>query len=53
MPHLAIELLQRRTGIKLMHVPYRGGGPALQDLLAGQLDATFQPLSTVASYEQS
>ncbi len=53
MPHLAIELLQRRTGIKLMHVPYRGGGPALQDLLAGQLDATFQPLSTVASYVQS
>lgn len=53
MPHLAIELLQRRTGIKLTHVPYRGGGPALQDLLAGQLDATFQPLSTVASYVQS
>lgn len=53
MPHLAIELLQRRTGIKLMHVPYRGGGPALQDLLAGQLDATFQPLSTVASYVQA
>jgi tripartite-type tricarboxylate transporter receptor subunit TctC len=53
MPHLAIELLQRRTGIKLMHVPYRGGGPALQDLLAGQLDATFQPLSTVAAYVQS
>jgi tripartite-type tricarboxylate transporter receptor subunit TctC len=53
MPHLAIELLQRRTGIRLTHVPYRGGGPALQDLLAGQLDATFQPLSTVASYVQS
>lgn len=53
MPHLAIELLQRRTGIRFTHVPYRGGGPALQDLLAGQLDATFQPLSTVASYVQS
>jgi tripartite-type tricarboxylate transporter receptor subunit TctC len=53
MPHLAIELLQRRTGIRLTHVPYRGGGPALQDLLAGQLDATFQPLSTIASYVQS
>lgn len=53
MPHLAIELLQRRTGVRLMHVPYRGGGPALQDLLAGQLDATFQPLSTIASYVQS
>ena len=53
MPHLAIELLQRRTGIRLTHVPYRGGGPALQDLLSGQLDATFQPLSTIASYVQS
>ncbi len=53
MAHLAIELLQRRTGIKLTHVPYRGGGPALQDLLSGQLDATFQPFSTVSSYVQS
>ena len=53
MPHLAIELLQQRTGISLTHVPYRGGGPALQDLISGQLDATFQPLSTIASYVQS
>lgn len=53
MPHLAIELLQRRAGIVLTHVPYRGGGPALQDLLSGQLDATFQPLSTLVSYVQS
>jgi tripartite-type tricarboxylate transporter receptor subunit TctC len=52
-PHLAIELLQQRTGIKLTHVPYRGGGQALQDMLAGQIDATFAPLSTVASYVQS
>lgn len=52
-PHLAIELLQQRTGIKLTHVPYRGGGPALQDMMAGQIDATFAPLSTVASYVQS
>src|SRR5260370_15651319 len=52
-PHSAIELLQQRTGIKLTHVPYRGGGQALQDMLAGQIDATFAPLSTVASYVQS
>ena len=52
-PHLAIVLLQQRTGIRLTHVPYRGGGPALQDMLAGQIDATFAPLSTVASYAQS
>jgi tripartite-type tricarboxylate transporter receptor subunit TctC len=52
-PHLAIELLQQRTDIRLTHVPYRGGGIALQDLMAGQIDATFAPLSTVASYVQS
>ncbi len=52
-PHLAIELLQQRTGIKLSHVPYRGGGLALQDMLSGQIDATFVPISTVASYVQS
>jgi len=53
MAHLAIELVQQRTGIRLTHVPYRGGGPALQDLLSGQLDATFQPFSTVSSYVQA
>jgi tripartite-type tricarboxylate transporter receptor subunit TctC len=52
-PHMAIVLLQQRTGIQLTHVPYRGGGPALQDLMAGQIDATFAPLSTVAAYVQS
>jgi tripartite-type tricarboxylate transporter receptor subunit TctC len=52
-PHLAIEALQQRTGIKLTHVPYRGGGIALQDMLGGQIDATFAPLSTVVSYVQS
>lgn len=52
-PHLAIELLQQRTGIRLTHVPYRGGGLALQDMLSGQIDATFAPISTVAGYVQS
>jgi tripartite-type tricarboxylate transporter receptor subunit TctC len=52
-PHLAIELLQQRAGIKLNHVPYRGGGQALQDVVSGQIDAMFSPLSTVVSYVQS
>lgn len=39
--HLALELLRQRAGISVLHVPYRGGAPALNDLLAGQVDAMF------------
>jgi tripartite-type tricarboxylate transporter receptor subunit TctC len=35
--HLAAELFARRAGIKLIHVPYRGGAPAIQSLLAGDV----------------
>ena len=36
-PHLAVELFTRAAGIKLMHVPYRGGAPAITDVIGGQL----------------
>jgi tripartite-type tricarboxylate transporter receptor subunit TctC len=49
-PHLAIALLQSRAGIEVHHVPYRGGAPALQDLLAGQIVATFGSVSTLVPY---
>jgi tripartite-type tricarboxylate transporter receptor subunit TctC len=35
--HLALELFQREAGVSLLHVPYKGGAPAMQDLLAGQV----------------
>ena len=35
--HLATELLRQRTGLKLLHVPYRGAAPAVQDLIGGQV----------------
>jgi tripartite-type tricarboxylate transporter receptor subunit TctC len=38
-PHLAAELFQRRAGIEMTHVPYRGAGPAFQDLIPGRIDA--------------
>jgi tripartite-type tricarboxylate transporter receptor subunit TctC len=36
--HLALELLGKEAGIELIHVPYRGGGPALNDVVAGHVD---------------
>jgi len=37
-PHLATELFQRAAGIQLNHIPYKGGVPALNDVIAGQLE---------------
>ena len=39
--HLAAELFQRMAGVKLLHVPYRGGAPAIQDLISGNCDVMF------------
>jgi tripartite-type tricarboxylate transporter receptor subunit TctC len=42
-PHLAGEMFKSQAGLFAVHVPYRGAAPALQDLLAGQLDYYFDP----------
>ena len=42
-PHLAGELFKQQAGISAVHVPYRGSGPALQDVVAGQADYVFDP----------
>jgi tripartite-type tricarboxylate transporter receptor subunit TctC len=42
--HLSGELFMAMTGIKMAHVPYRGAAPALNDLLAGQVDVIFDNL---------
>ena len=41
LPHLIGELFKQQAGIDLLHVPYKGGGPALADLLAGHVNSSF------------
>ena len=43
--HLTMELFQQRTGIKLNHVPYKGAGPAIQDVVGGQVPVMFVDLA--------
>ena len=46
--HLAIELFRIRTGADVLHVPYKGGAPAITDLLGGHVDAIFgDPVSVL------
>src|SRR3954467_14491176 len=40
-PHLTAEIFQLATGTKMTHVPYKGGGPAMTDLMAGHVDLLF------------
>jgi tripartite-type tricarboxylate transporter receptor subunit TctC len=44
--HVYGELFKMMTGVDMLHVPYRGGGPALTDLLAGQVQVMFDTLAT-------
>src|SRR4029077_8973448 len=43
LPHVTMELLLRRTGISVAHIPYRGAAPAMTDLLAGQAQLKMDP----------
>jgi tripartite-type tricarboxylate transporter receptor subunit TctC len=47
--HLAAELFASMAGIEMLHVPYRGTGPALNDLIAGRIQLMFAPPQTVAA----
>ena len=45
-PHIAGELFKMMTGINMQHVPYRGAGPAMTDLLGGQMQVMFDNVSS-------
>lgn len=51
--HLAVELLDGMTGITLNHVPYKGGGPAITDLIGGHVPAFMAVISTAVPHVQS
>jgi tripartite-type tricarboxylate transporter receptor subunit TctC len=52
-PHLAAELFKSMAGIDMVHVPYKGVGPALTDLLGGQIDLMFADVHLVAPHARS
>jgi tripartite-type tricarboxylate transporter receptor subunit TctC len=52
-PHLLMELFKVRTGTSIVHVPYRGGGPMISDLLAGQIDMTINGKSVLLPHIQA
>lgn len=43
--HLAIELLMRQTGLKLIHIPYKGSGPAITDVLGSQVESMVDQMT--------
>ena len=51
--HLAIELLMRRANLKLLHVPYKGSGPAITDLLGSQVETMMDQLTASIEHIRS
>ena len=51
--HFAGELFQLETGVKFVHVPYKGSAPALVDIIGGQVDMQFDQLSSSSSFIRS
>ena len=51
--HLAGVVFQEKTGTQLLHVPYKGGPPALNDVLGGQIPMMFHNLPAVVSFRQA
>jgi hypothetical protein len=48
--HVSGELFKMMTGVNMVHVPYRGGGPALTDLVGGQVQLYFAPMLATIKY---
>jgi tripartite-type tricarboxylate transporter receptor subunit TctC len=53
LPHVLGELFASLAGIRLTHVPYRGGAPAMNDLVGGQVDLFFEAVANVAQHAEA
>ena len=53
LPHISMELLLRRLGLAVHHIPYRGAAPAMTDLLAGQVQLKMDTYATAAQHVAS
>jgi tripartite-type tricarboxylate transporter receptor subunit TctC len=53
LPHMATELFMKQTGVKMTHVPYKGGAPALTDLMAGVLSMSIQSVPAMLGQASS
>jgi tripartite-type tricarboxylate transporter receptor subunit TctC len=51
--HIAGEMLKQRAGIRMLHVPYKGGAPALQDVIGGHAHVMFDTLATASPHIQA
>jgi tripartite-type tricarboxylate transporter receptor subunit TctC len=51
--HLALELFNLQAGTKITHIPYKGGGPAIVDLIGGQIQLSFATAASVVAHIQS
>ena len=51
--HMSAELFKAVAGVPIVHIPYRGGGPALTDTIAGQVDMSFPVLSAARGHVQA
>ena len=52
-PHMNTELFKLKTGVNLVHVPFKGGGPAIADVMAGHTQLNFSSLVTAVPHVQS
>jgi tripartite-type tricarboxylate transporter receptor subunit TctC len=51
--HISAEVFQKMAGVKLLHVPYKGGAPGLLDVVAGQIDMQFETSPSVVTFIQA